>query len=208
LQIAIVVMLSLVAIAAVIVTYGESLVLRIDRPIYFDWWHAGRDVTWWGPSWFYEFGRFPLTVIVPVVVFLVAFLRSRVVAFAYPLVIAIGGAVYTILRWLVNRLRPPRSGFPGEHTSFPGGHSIEVALVLLPLPLVVWSLTRNKVLRALGVVVPIAVWADTELNIIRIGDHWPVDHAAGLLIAASLLIAFYCVVLSQLREERSAAATC
>jgi len=49
------------------------------------------------------------------------------------------------------------------------------------------------------------VWADTEVNVIRIGDHWPIDQAAGLMIAASLLIVFYCVVLDYVREERDMA---
>ena len=122
-------------------------------------------------------------------------------AIAYPLTIAIGGAIFVTLNWTVHRLRPPFSYYAGSHTSYPGGHSIQVALILLSLPLVVWVLTRNPFLRIVGTIVPVGVWTITEIDTIRTGGHWPVDQTAGLLIAACLLTILYSVGLNAIRHE-------
>jgi membrane-associated phospholipid phosphatase len=200
-RIAIACMASLIILGAVFVTFALSWVQEIDRPIYFDWLDAGRTVNRWGPDWFNEFGRAPLVIVIPVLVFLVTFLRCRVVALAYPLMIAVGGTIFLTLNWIVHRLRPPLSAHAGEHTSYPGGHSIQLALVLLTLPLVVWVLTRNRFLRVVGTIIPIAVWAITELDTIRTGGHWPIDQTAGLFVAACLLTIVYSVGLDAIRHE-------
>ena len=200
-RVAIAVMAGVVLIGAVFVAFALDWVLEIDRPIYFDWLHAGRTVDRWGPDWFNNFGRLPYLIVIPIIVFLIVFLRCRVVAIAYPLTIAVGGAIFLTLNWTVHRLRPPFSNHAGEHTSYPGGHSIQVALVLLSLPLVVWVLTRNRVLRIVGTVIPAAMWAITEIDTIRTGGHWPIDQTAGLLIAACLLTILYSVGLDAIRHE-------
>jgi hypothetical protein len=200
-RIAIAVMATVVAIGAVFVTFALSWVLKIDRPIYFDWLHAGGSQNRWGPDWFNEFGRVPLLIVVPIIVFAITFLRCRVVAIAYPLVIAVGGSIFLTLNWTVHRLRPPFSAHAGQHTSYPGGHSIQVALVLLTLPLVVWVLTSNTALRVIGTIIPVGLWATTEIDTIRTGGHWPIDQGAGLLIAASLLTIVYSVGLNAIQHE-------
>jgi hypothetical protein len=200
-RVAIAVMASTVLIGAVFVAFALDWVLEIDRPIYFDWLHAGRTVDRWGPDWFNNFGRLPFLIVIPIAVFLIVLLRCRVVAIAYPLTIAVGGAIFLTLNWTVHRLRPPFSAHAGEHTSYPGGHSIQVALILLSLPLVVWVLTRNRVLRIVGTVIPVGVWAITEIDTIRTGGHWPIDQTAGLLIAACLLTILYSVGLDAIRHE-------
>jgi membrane-associated phospholipid phosphatase len=200
-RVAVAIMVSLVAVGALFVTFGESLVLELDHRIYFDWLHAGRQVRWIGPGVFLELGHaIPITIIA-IVVSLVVFARDRTLAFAYPALIAAGGTIFLTLNRLVHRARPPLSAHVGQHTSYPGGHSIQVAIVLLPLPLIVWSLTRNRVLRFVGIVVPVAVWALTEVNVVRTGGHWPVDQTAGLLIAASLLTVFYSVGIRAIRNQ-------
>jgi phosphohistidine swiveling domain-containing protein len=204
-RVAIGVMVSLVALGALFVAFAEPLVLEIDRRVYFDVLHAGRQVDWIGPDVFIELGHvIPITVIA-VVVSLIVWMRSRALALAYPLLIATAGAIFLGLNWLVHRSRPPLSAHFGQHTSYPGGHSIQVAIVLLSLPLVVWALTRNRVLRVLGIVVPVGIWALTETNVVRTGGHWPVDQTAGLLIAASLLTVFYSYGIAALRRERDEA---
>jgi membrane-associated phospholipid phosphatase len=200
-RVAIVIMASLVAIGAVFVTFALSWVLEIDRPIYFDWLHARGSQNRWGLDWFNEFGRVRFLIIVPSIVFVLTFLRCRVVALAYPLLIAVGGGIFLTLNWTVHRLRPPFSAHAGQHTSYPGGHSIQVALVLLALPLVVWVLTSNIVLRVIGTIIPVGLWATTEIDTIRTGGHWPIDQTAGLLIAASLLTVVYSVGLDAIRHE-------
>lgn len=200
-RVAIAIMVSLVLIGALFVAFALDWVLAIDRPIYFDWLHAGGGVDRWGPDWFNEFGRVPFLVVIPVAVFLIVLLRCRVVAIAYPLTIAVGGTIFVTLNWVVHRLRPPFSAHAGQHTSYPGGHSIQVGLVLLSLPLVVWVLTRNRVVRILGTIIPVGVWAITAIDTIRTGGHWPIDQTAGLLISACLLTLLYSVGLDAIRHE-------
>jgi len=200
-RIAIAIMISLVAIGAVFVTFALSWVLEIDRPLYFDVLNAGRTQNRWGPDWFNEFGRVPFLILIPCIAFLVTFLRCRVVAVAYPLMIAVGGSIFLTVNWTVHRLRPPFSAHAGEHTSYPGGHSIQVALVLLAVPLIVWVLTSNTVLRVIGTVIPVGIWATTEIDTIRTGGHWPIDQTAGLLIAATLLTILYSVGLNAIQHE-------
>jgi membrane-associated phospholipid phosphatase len=194
-------MAGLVFIGAVLVTFRSGWVLAVDEPIYFDWLEAGQAVDRWGPDWFDRFGTAPILIGMSVVVFVLAALRCRVVAIAYPLMIAVGGVLFLILNWTVHRLRPPLSYQAGEHTSYPGGHSLQATLVLLALPLVVWAVTRNRIARIVGTVVPIAIWAITEIDVIRTGGHWPIDQVAGLLIAACLLTILYSVGLHAIRHE-------
>ena len=200
-RIAIAVMSTIVAVGAVFVAFALSWVLKVDRPIYFDWLHAGRAVDRWGPDWFNQFGKVPLLIVIPVLVFLIMFRRSRVIALAYPLTIAVGGSIFLTLNWTVNRLRPPFSSHAGEHTSYPGGHSIQLALVLLSLPLVAWALTHNKLIRVTLTIIPVGVWAVTEIDTIRTGGHWPIDQTAGLLVGACLLTILYSVGVDAIRHE-------
>jgi hypothetical protein len=200
-RVAIAVMVGIVLTGAVFVAFALDWVMEIDRPIYFDWLEAGRSVDRWGPDWFNEFGRLPFLVGVPILVFVITFLRCRVVAIAYPLTIAVGGSIFLMLNWTVHRARPPFSAHAGQHTSYPGGHSIQVALVLLSFPLVVWVLTRNPIIRVVGTVIPVGVWVITEIDTIRTGGHWPIDQTAGLLIAACLLTILYSVGLDAIRHE-------
>jgi phosphohistidine swiveling domain-containing protein len=200
-RVAIAIMAGVVAIGGFFVTFALSWVLKIDHPIYFDWLHAGRNQDRWGPDWLNEFGRISFVTGIPVIIFLITFLRCRVVALAYALMIAVGGVLYFTITWTVHRLRPPLSAHAGEHTSYPGGHSIQVALILLALPLVVRVLTRNPFLRAIGTIIPVGLWAMTEIDVIRTGGHWPIDQTAGLLIAACLLTVLYSVVLDVTRHE-------
>ena len=200
-RIAIVIMATVVVIGALFVTFALSWVLEIDRPIYFDVLNAGGAQDRWGPDWFNEFGRVRFLIIVPTIVFAITFLRCRVVAIAYPLLVVLGGTIFLTLNWTVHRLRPPRSAHAGEYNSYPGGHSIQVALVLLALPLVVWVLTSNVFLRVIGTIIPVGLWATTEIDTIRTGGHWPIDQTAGLLIAACLLTVVYSVGLNAIRHE-------
>ena len=57
-------MATVVAIGAVFVAFALSWVLKIDRPIYFDWLHAGRTVDRWGPDWFNQLGKVPLLIVI------------------------------------------------------------------------------------------------------------------------------------------------
>lgn len=202
-RIAIAVMVGLVAFGAFMVVFALPLVLDIDHPLYFDVFHAGRNVNRYGPGWFNQFGYAPFLIVVPTVVFVITWVRCRAVAIAYPIMIATGGAIFLMLNWTVHRLRPPLSVRAGQYTSYPGGHSIQVTLVLLAIPLVIWVLTSNVVIRVLSTVGIVAVWAIEFIDNVRVGAHWPIDQLAGLLIALCLLIVVYSVGINALRERDS-----
>ena len=194
-------MASLVTIGAVVVVAAPSWVMEIDDPIYFDWLEAGSRPNRWGPDWFNRLGQPIPIIVIGVAVSLITFLRSRVIAIAYPLTLAAGGAIYLTINWTVHRLRPPLSAHAGEHNSYPGGHSTQLPLVLLVLPLVVWVLTTNRLVRVIGTIAAVGVWAITEIDTIRTGGHWPIDQVAGLLIAACLLTIVYSVGLDAIRHR-------
>lgn len=207
-RVAIAVMGGLVVAGAFLVVFAPGLVADVDHPLYYDVLHAGRQVHRFTPGWFNQFGYAPFLVGVPTVVFVITFLRCRAVAIAYPVMIAAGGFVFLALNWTVHRARPPLSVRAGQFTSYPGGHSIQVTLVLLALPLVVWVLTRNRLARVVGTIVPVGVWGAEIVDNFRVGAHWPIDQVAGLLIAACLLTVVYSVGIDAIRNDpRQAAAT-
>jgi pyruvate,water dikinase len=200
-QIAIAVMASAVAVGAVLVTFAEDWVLRLDRRAYFDWIGVKPDFDRWTPDWFNTFGKPLPTIAIAVAVSLVTLTRCRVVALAYPLAIVTAGITRISLGWLTHRSRPPLSDNFGDHDSFPGGHTLQQALLFLILPLVAYVLTNRTWIRVVATVVSVAVWAVSWTDVVRSGGHWPVDQAAGLLIAVSLLIVVYSVGLDTVRHE-------
>lgn len=200
-RVAIAIMVALVVLGGVLVVFAPSWMAAVDQPLYDHVLHAGRHAHRFTPSWFNQFGYAPFLVGMPTVVFLITFVRCRAVAIAYPIMIAAGGLVFLGLNWTVHRARPPQSVRAGQFTSYPGGHSIQVTLVLLALPLVVWVLTTNRVVRVVGTVVPVGVWAAEFVDNVRIGAHWPTDQLAGALIAACGLIVVYSVGLDALARR-------
>jgi phosphohistidine swiveling domain-containing protein len=191
-QRAVMVMLTLVAIGAVLVIFAESWVLAIDEPLYFDWLEAGEHVDRWFPRWLILLGQPLPSILIAVGVSLMT-LRCRVVALAYPLAVVGGGLINVTLSWITHRLRPPNSISAGEFTSYPGGHSLQLPLLLLILPLAVHVITNRAWARNVTWVLALAVWAMAWVDTVRTGGHWPMDQLAGLLIAASLLTVVYSV---------------
>ena len=184
-RIAIAVMASAVVVGAVLVTFAEEWVLRLDRKVYFDWIGVEPDVDRWTPDWFNVFGRPLPTIAIAVGISAVTLFRCRVVALAYPLAIVAAGLTRIGLGWLTHRDRPPFSANAGDHDSFPGGHTTQQALLFLVLPLVAYVLTDRTWIRALVTVVAVGVWAVTWSDVIRTGGHWPIDQTAGLFIGVS-----------------------
>lgn len=189
-RLAVTVMISLVGIVALLVVFAESWVLEIDEWLYFDWLEAGRDVDRFGPEWFNLIGR-PIPSITIAVAASMMALRCRVVAMALPAVIVLGGLTNLALSWLTHRARPPFSNHAGEFTSYPGGHSIQLPLLLFIMPLAVHLFTGSRLARNLILVSAVGVFTVAWIDAIRTGGHWPIDQVAGLLIAISLLVVVY-----------------
>lgn len=189
---AVMVIAAVVAIGGLIVVFAEDWLLSIDERLYFDWLEAGNDVDRWGPAWLNRLGQ-PVPAIVIAVAVSMLTLKCRIVSIAYPAAIVGGGLLNVTLSWITHRLRPPQSAHAGEFTSFPGGHSIQLPLLLLILPLVIHVITGSKLARNLTAVVAVSVWGLAWIDTIRTGGHWPTDQLAGFLIALALLIIVYSV---------------
>jgi len=199
-RIAVVAIASVVAVGALVAIFAEGWLLRIDERLYFDWLDAGQDVDRWGPDWLNRLGQ-PIPAVVIAVVVSLLTLRCRVVSIAYPAVLVAGGLTNVVLSWVTHRLRPPRSVHAGEFTSYPGGHSIQLPLLLLILPLVVYVITNNKLARNLTAIAVIGIWGVAWIDTIRTGGHWPIDQLAGFLIAIALLIIVYSAASDALHHE-------
>ena len=187
---AIYVMLGLVALGGLLAIVAESWLLEIDEPIYFDWLEAREDNDRWGPGWLNNLGQ-PIVIIPLSVAIGLATLRCRIVALAWPAAIIGGGLANLVLSWVVHRQRPPFSAHAGEFTSYPGGHSIQLTLLMGMLPLAVDVVTDSRLAGRITGVLAAGVWFVAWTDTVRTGGHWPIDQVAGLLIAISLLTVVY-----------------
>lgn len=187
---AIAVMLGLVAVGGLTAIVAESLLLEIDEPIYFDWLEAREDNDRWGPGWLNNLGQ-PIVIIPLSVVIGLATLRRRIVALAWPAAIIGGGLANLVLSWVVHRERPPFSAHAGEFTSYPGGHSIQLTLLMGMLPLAIEVVTNSRLAGRVTAVAAAGIWFVAWTDTVRTGGHWPIDQLAGLLIAVSLLTVVY-----------------
>ena len=102
-----------------------------------------------------------------------------------------GGLANLVLSWVVHRQRPPFSAHAGEFTSYPGGHSIQLTLLMGMLPLAVDVVTDSRLAGRITGVLAAGVWFVAWTDTVRTGGHWPIDQVAGLLIAISLLTVVY-----------------
>jgi membrane-associated phospholipid phosphatase len=183
-------MLGLVAVGGLLAVVTESWLLEIDEPLYLDWLEAREDANRWGPDWFNRLGQ-PVVLIPLAVAIGFATLNCRVVAIAWPAAIVIGGLANIILSWVIHRERPPFSAHVGEFTSYPGGHSIQLTLLMGMLPLAVHVVTGSRSAMRLTAIAAAALWFVAWADTVRTGGHWPIDQLAGLFIAVSLLAIVY-----------------
>ncbi len=199
-RLAVIIITALVFLGGLVVVFAESWLLEIDERLYFDWLEAGNDVDRWGPQWLNSLGQ-PLPAILIAVGVSLLTLRCRIVSIAYPLAIVAGGLANVVLSWSTHRLRPPLSAHAGEFTSYPGGHSIQLPLLLLILPLVVHVITGSTIVRNITAVGALSVWGLAWADTVRTGGHWPIDQLAGFLIAIALLIVVYSVARDATQHE-------
>lgn len=193
-------MLGLVAIGGLLAIVAESWLLEIDEPLYFDWLDAHQDNARWGPDWLNSLGQ-PIVIIPLSVAIGLATLRCRIVALAWPAAIIGGGLANLVLSWVVHRERPPLSAHAGEFTSYPGGHSIQLTLLLGMLPLAVDVVTDSRLAGRITAVLAAGVWFVAWADTVRTGGHWPIDQVAGLLIAAALLTVVYSAARRELQHD-------
>ncbi|MEM7285713.1 MAG: PEP/pyruvate-binding domain-containing protein [Actinomycetota bacterium] len=183
-------MLALVAVGGLLAIVAESWLLEIDEPIYFDWLEAREDNDRWGPGWLNNLGQ-PIVIIPLSVAIGLATVKRRIVALAWPAAIIGGGLANLVLSWVVHRERPPFSAHAGEFTSYPGGHSIQLTLLMGMVPLAVEVVSESRLAGRVTAVLAAGVWVVAWADTVRTGGHWPIDQVAGLLIALSLLTVVY-----------------
>ncbi len=96
-----------------------------------------------------------------------------------------------VLSRVTHRERPPLTAHAGEFTSYPGGHSIQLTLLMGMMPLAVHVLTGNRSAMRVTAFAAAGVWFVAWADTVRTGGHWPIDQLTGLLIASSLLAVVY-----------------
>jgi phosphohistidine swiveling domain-containing protein len=189
-------LLLLVGAIAWLVAEAEGVVLRIDEWV-FDLVGAGTRDNWWYPDVVRDAFRAEVTlpllgrtaVIIPLVIVMTfAVYRCRPLLFTYPLVVAGAGFLHLFFQHFVTRDRPELGLKPGFDDSFPGGHANELTVLLGLLPLVVHVLTRHDVLRVVLEVLCAITLALALADSVRVGDHWPIDNAAGFMIGAAMVL--------------------
>ena len=158
-----------------------AVLRRVDEPLYDAIGAPATDP--WGPDWFgMYFGR--PQVVIPAALLVALFtVRCRVLALAYPLTIAFGGALNLGIGVLVGKHRPPLGAHAGQTDSFPSGHAIEVTLLLGLVPLAVAVLLRSRRIGRVVQVVASGVLVVMLADGLREGSHWPSDHLGGFAIA-------------------------
>lgn len=178
---------TLVAALLVVVVTAESVLLRVDRPLY-EAIDANQDADLWGPDWFGMFFGRPQVVVPAALVVALFTWRCRVLALAYPLAIVFGGLANMGIGFLVGRQRPPLSNHAGQTDSFPSGHAIEVTLLFGLAPLAVAVLLRSRWAGRGARVVASIVLAVMLADGVRDGSHWLSDHVAGFSIALAAVV--------------------
>ncbi|MGI9624894.1 MAG: phosphatase PAP2 family protein, partial [Acidimicrobiales bacterium] len=193
-------MLAVVALGGLLAIVAEDVLLAIDEPLYLDWIEASEDTDRWGPEWLNRLGQ-PIVIIPLAILIGLGLLRCRVVAIAWPAAIILGGLSNLVLSWVVHRERPPFSAHAGEFTSYPGGHSIQLTLLMGMLPLAVRVFTGNAWAMRATAFAAFALWVVAWGDTVRTGGHWPTDQVAGVLIAVALLTVVYSAASRDLQHE-------
>lgn len=175
-----------VMLLAFLVAEARGALLPTDRRI-LDWVDAGQPFDQWRPELLDR--AFHREYIVPIAAILtLAAYRCRALMFAFPLLVATGGALHLVLAHYIERPRPDIGPKPGFSDSFPGGYLNEQTIMLGMLPLIIYSLLPFMWLRrALRVMALFAIVA-TMADALRTADHWPSDNLAGLMIGLAMVI--------------------
>jgi rifampicin phosphotransferase len=183
--------MAIVATLAGLTVVADRGLLAIDHWIY-DAIDAGGHADRWGPDWLNRLGHPHVVVLCAVLIAIVTF-RCRPFAAAYPVAILAAGSATLALNWLTSRPRPLSGGHAGEFNSYPGGHAVQVTLLLGLLPLAVHIVTHRRWLAVVARVACTATLAVLLVDTVRTGGHWPSDQLAGFLIGAALVVAVHAI---------------
>jgi undecaprenyl-diphosphatase len=99
-----------------------------------------------------------------------------------------GWAARVGIRDLVDRPRPADALWPETGFSFPSGHAANSAIAAGLAVIVLWPMSR-RLARAALLFTALAYALVVGLSRVAGGVHWPSDVVAGLLLAASVLLA-------------------
>jgi undecaprenyl-diphosphatase len=151
-----------------------------DAPLGPDWLlESSRDIT--------SLGSYALLTTMVIVASLVLLTIRRWQAAAYLVAVSISGTVLsTILKHGFDR---PRPAFAAElkvfTASFPSGHAMMSAVVLLTLAAVVGALVQSRSLRRLVWIMAIILTVVVGISRIHLGVHYPTDVMGGWAIGAA-----------------------
>lgn len=182
-------LLAVVAVLGVFATFGESVLLEIDEPIY-EGIDARKDADRYGPDALNWLGR-PIVIVPLAIAIGLAAIRCRVIALAFPLAVVAAGLSNVLLGYLVGRERPPFSAHAGELTSFPGGHFMQMMLLFGVVPLAAFIVSGRRWVQVAVGVASAALLALVLTDTFRTGGHWPTDQLGGFLIGGSLVAAIW-----------------
>jgi membrane-associated phospholipid phosphatase len=180
--------------AALTGPFGGSRLVHVDEDIS-RWFADGRKATFddlaiAGRTLAETYVKIAVTLLVAAIVYAAWRAWRDVLMIVLPLVLE--AASFITITWLVGRPRPdvPRLEVSPVASSFPSGHAA-AATAYGAIAIVVWWRTENRVVRALAVVVVVAVplivaWARTYA-----GMHHLTDVVAGILLGAVSVLAVW-----------------
>ncbi len=180
------VLLGVVAALGVLHRVGVDALDRLDRRLY-EGMDARGSADRWGPDWLNTVGQ-TRGVIVLAVLLTLLLLRCRVLAFAYPAAVAVAGSALRIIGHLVERERPPLALHAGELNSYPGGHVLQVTVLIAVVPIALHVATRRQWVGRAAAVLTLVVYLVLLSDTIRTGGHWPSDQVGGLALGLALVV--------------------
>ncbi|SNQ46581.1 Phosphoesterase PA-phosphatase-like protein [Frankia canadensis] len=115
--------------------------------------------------------------------------RARVAAVGAMFVLVAGQLVRFGLSRLIDRARPPAADWAWQATgaALPSGHTTTSALVAAGLAAALLRHAHRRGTRIAAVALPLAWACAVGLSRIYLGMHWPLDVAAGWLLATVLV---------------------
>ncbi|MHB1008605.1 MAG: phosphatase PAP2 family protein [Propionibacteriaceae bacterium] len=147
-------------------------------------------------------GEVVVAAVAALVVLLLAVRRRWVEAFLVGLALTVAESVSLVVKHVVDRARPPAPYVVGtvEKTlSFPSGHTIGTATLILVLAYVWWRSRRTAPRAAVGLGGAALVIAVVGLSRLYLGDHWLTDVCGSVALSLGVMAV---VVLANIAQER------
>lgn len=158
---------------------AHETLLRIDEPIS-DW---VRDQDWLSSwTWVSDLGSEQRGMVVAVLLGVALWPWCRVFAIAYPASVGLASLVNVVLKWVVDRPRPPDPQTGTALASFPSGHALHAVVIWGLMPAAVYVLTRKRVAFWVSTGVSFLAINGVALQRVYLAAHWPTDVVASMLV--------------------------